>query len=488
MAEGSQEVMTFESEEAKLAALDAFDEKTGDVEELHRIRNAEIKAPESTEEDAAEEKPAIPKKEEESGVVEKPEKPEAPKEPFTIKPEDLPEGMKTPGEVFKSFKEAQELIKRQGERIQKDQERMAELLASTQKADIAETRLKNAQEEVGVKTQKAEEAEDIPDSNLSKIMALQEELSKLDDPFDERALAINRELIPLQNQEIMRTNKIASRANEEAASLRKTLTEYTNRQDETSIAERNKVELKKQLDEVDEFSQMKEYKDEYGMSVSAAEADQKYIDWQDKVAIQYYGFLPNRNTEQGREQLSYAMYMLNQRSPNLIEKLRVANVPIEPEQDLERYLKLCELLDERDCIRYDPVQRKRVQLTRYNPQSGKHEPVSFPSLKATIEHKRVESGYYKQRELDAHKNGAKSFADAVNKRDTKELENETGSAAESQLSMEAAMKVLNEFNMDVASKKYYQTGDESVFDEYNAARLVMGQPKIDLTNVPSLKK
>jgi len=488
--ESQQETMTFESEEARAEALDALDDKPENLDQLQKIRDAEIKAP--SEEESSEEESTTEETKTEEAAEEKPasqeEVKETPKEPFTVKPEDLPEGIKTPGELAKSWKEAQDLIKRQGERIQKDQERMAELSASTQRADFAETELKTVQKEVGAEQKKAEEDKEVPESQLSKIMALQEELTKIEDPFDERAIAINKELIPLQNKEIMRTNMIVNKANDEMQSLRQTVTDYQSRQDESSLAEKNKVELRKQLEEMDEFAKMDEYKDEYGMSIPAAEADQKYIDWRNQVAIQYYGTLPNDSTEEGREQLNYAMYMLKQRSPDLIKKLQEAQVPIEPTKDLESYLKLCELLDERDCIRYDPVTRKRVQLTRFNPKTGKHEAVSFPTLKATIEHKRVESGYYKQKELDANKKGAKSMADAITKRDTKELENDTGSVAGVEMTAEAAMKTLADFDMDTAYKKYYQTGDTKVFDEYNNARLKMGMPKMDLSNVATVNK
>ena len=494
MAEASQEVMTFESEEARSAALDAFDEKTGNVEDLQKIRNAEIKAPEpEPKEDIT--PPPEPEPEEEPEPKEPESKePEPEPEPkkdlpheFVIKRDELPERFrdKNPNEVFKSHKEQDDLIKRQGEKIQEMQSQLAQGL---QKSVVAESDLQIAQKDAGIKPKPAEDDKDIPESQLSKIMALQEELTKLDDPFDERAIAINRELIPLQNQEIMRTNMIANKANNEAQSLRSAITEYQNRQDESSLAERNKVELKKLYEEMDEFSKMDEYKDEYGMSISAAKADQKYVDWRNQVALQYYGMLPNDSTEEGKEQLNYAMYMLKQRSPDLIEKLRVANIPTEPDADLKSYVKLCELLDERDCIRYDPVERKTVQITRFNPKTGKYEPVSFPTLKATIEHKRVESGYYKDKMLEANKKGAKSYSDALTKRDTKELENDTGSAAEVQLSIEQANKVLDEFDLEAAGRKYYQTGDPSVFNEYNAARRKAGQPIMDLTNVPTLNK
>ena len=490
--ESQQEVMTFESEEARLEAIDAFDEKTGNVEDLQKIRDAEIKAKEETsdsEEATETEETQETKTEEAAEDKTATQEAETPKEPFTVKPEELPEGIKTPGELAKSWKEAQDLIKRQGERIQKDQERMADLQSSTQRSDVAEAELKGVQKEVGVKPKPAEEDKEIPESNLSKIMALQEEFSKLEDPFDEKAIAINRELIPLQNQEIMRTNMIANKANEEAQSLRKTVTEYQSRQDETSLAERNKVEYEKQLNDMDEFSKIKEYKDEYEMTISVAEADNQYRDWRNGVVKQYYnGVLPNEGTEEGQKAISHAMYMYQQKSPDLLEKMRVVGIPLEPSEDLQRYVKLCKLYDDMECIVYDPVLKQRVRLDRYNPKTGKREYISFPSLKATIENKRVEGGYYKQRELDANKNGAKSMADAITKRDTKELENDTGSAAETQLSTEQAYKVMDDFNMEKAYKEYYQKGDPSVFNEFNAARRKMGQPPIDLTNVATLKK
>ena len=482
MAGESQEVMTFESEDARLAALDAFDEKTGNVDDLQRIRDAEIKVAEEGD------KPPEPKPEPEpkEDIIPPPEPKPLPQE-FVIKREELPERFrdKSPQEVFKSHLSQDELIDKQGKKIQELQSQVSQ---GIKQSEVAESELKGVQKEAGIKQEKAEDASEIPSSKLSEIMALRQELLKVEegDEFEPDVLKKKDRLMGLLVEENQRSNMITNLANERSLAIEKKLDEYRNRQDETSITERNKVELKKQLDEMDEFSQIDEFKEEYGMSISAAEADQKYVDWQNQVAMQYYGFLPNRNIESGREQLNYAMYMLNQRSPDIIEKLRVANIPIEPDQDLERYLKLCKLLDERDCIRYDPVQRKQVQLTRYNPQSGKHEPVSFPSLKATIENKRVESGYYKQRELDANKKGAKSFADALTKRDTKELENDTGNAAESQLSIEQANKTLVDFDMEVARKKYYQTGDASVFNDFNAARLKAGQPPLDLTNVPTI--
>ena len=99
---------------------------------------------------------------------------------------------------------------------------------------------------------------------------------------------------------------------------------------------------------------------------------------------------------------------------------------------------------------------------------------------------RVENGYYKKRELEAGKKSVENFTQAVQRRDSKELENNIESAAEGQLSVDAAVKLIDSFDMQAAHKKYHETGDESVFDDYNAAMIALGQPKMDLTNVPTL--
>lgn len=488
MANESQEVVTFASEEEKIKAIDAFDESTGDSTELEKIMNAEIKVPEPKDEETPPEPQKEPEPEPEPKEITPPEpekKPDLPQE-FTIKREDLPERFrdKSPQEVFKSHLSQDDLIERQGKKIQELTEQLAQSRHVTKEAEIE---LKDTQKKVGVEQKAAEESDDIPDSKLSEIMSLREELSKVEEG-EELELDVLRKkdkLTFLLIEENQRNAMIGNKANETAQSLRKALTDLETRQEQSSLAERNRSELKKQYDEMDEFSGMDEFKEEYGMSVSAAEADQKYIDWRNKVAYQYYGFLPNDQTEEGRSQLNYAMYMLDQKSPDLIGKLKEATIPIEPDNDLKNYIKLCKLLDERDCVRYDPVTKQTIQLTRYNPKTGKHEAVSFPSLKATIEHKRVESGYYKDKMLKANKQGAQSMVDAMNKRDTKELENDTGSAAEAQMSVEDAVKTINDFDMEAAGKKYYETRDASVFDSYNAAMVVLGQPKMDISNLPT---
>ena len=496
--ESQQEVMVFATEEEKAEAIDRFDEKTGSIEDLQKIRDAEVKPPETeeasteettseTEEVSTEEKVATEEAAEEKPATQETVE-ETPQEPFTIKPEDLPEGMKTPGEVFKSFNEAQDLIKRQGEKIQKDQEQIADLLRQqTERADAAEAQLKATQAAAGEAGKSAAEAKEIPASKLSEIAALQKELSGIDDPFDEKAIEINRKLIPLMTEEIMRTTEIANNAISEAQTIKQSVDEYKNLRDTDLQNEKNRTALQKEYEDMDSFASEKEYKEEYGLSKSALEVDADYKAWRNKVALQYYGFVPDEMTEEGRQKLGYAMYMLGQASPDLVQKCKIANIPTVANNDMENYLKICDLMDFRDGIKYDPLQKKRIQLTRYDPLSRKDVPDRYPSLKAALEHKRVESGYYKDKMLDANRKGAESMADAVKKRDTKELENTTESRAVTQMSVDSAIKTIDNFDMEKARREYYQTGDASVFDDYNAARIKLGQPAMDLSTVATLK-
>jgi len=497
--ESQQETMTFETEEAKTKALDDFDEETGKVEDLQKIRNAEIKVPEEPKEEGAEgeppETPPIPEPKPEEKTPEstpevKKEEPETPPEEskeFTLKSEDLPGTYKTPGEAFKALNEKEDLIARQGEKIQEQQTQLAETLKqATERADAAEAQLKTVQEQAGVVKKPAEESAKVPDSKMSQITALQKEISAIEDSFDEKAITKSRDLNILMMDELARTTTIANNAISEAQTVKQEVGEYKNLRDGDLQTEKNKEALRNEFAEMDNFS--KEYKDEYGLSKSASEIDQEYIDWRRKVALQYYGVLPDSRTEEGKNQLGYAMYMLKQGSPDLIEKCRTANIPTVPDKDMENYLKICGLIDERDGVKYDPVEKKRIQLTKFDTTLQKNVPAGFPSLKATLENRRVDSGYYKNRELEANRKGAKSALDAASKRDTKELENDTSSqAVVGEMTVETATKVLNEFDLEAARDKYYKTGDKSVFDEYNAARVKHGQPPMDLTNVVTLK-
>lgn len=495
MAEESQTELTFVSEEARLTAMDEFDEKSGNVEDLQKIRDAKIKVLEEPKEEGAEDtepdkgetppetppipepKPEVPEPAPEEKLPEAP--PEEQKE-FVLKKEDLPERYKSPGEAFKALNEAQALIERQGEKIQ----RMLE--ETSKRAVVAETELKATQEQAGIPKVPAAESKDVPESKMSQIIALQKEIAAIEDPFEEKAIVKNRELNTLLIDEVARNATITNNAITEAQTVRKSFDEYKNIRETDLQTEQSREALKKEFVSMDDFA--KEYKDEFAISKETAVVDREYIDWRKKVAVQYYdGILPDANTEEGKKQLNYAMYMLNQGSPDLIEKCRTANIPTVPDKDMKNYLKICELMDYRDGVKLDPTTQKRIQLTKFNPSSGQFVPDGFPTLKAALEHKRVESGYYKQRELDANRKGAKSFSDALTKRDTKELESETGSQAEIQLSIETASKTIDDFDMEKARKEYHATGDPKVYADFNAARIKLGQPPMDLTNVATLK-
>jgi len=477
MADEGQ-VVTFESDEARAKAIDGFDESTGKVEDLQKIRDAEVVVPEKSEETTetqegkVEETTTIQKEKTEETTVtpkelEKKEETEekvveAPVE-FTIKKEDLPLNYDTPGKVFKSIKEKEDLIQRQAEKIQTDQVKLDEALRRA--------------EAVGAKVQevapekKAEVAE-IAESKMSDIAQKKQTLVQMEDPYSEAAVKLRTELDGLMFDEVVRLNTVTKNYQDEFATL-KTSTEKFHETYEQGLQEgKNKTALESEYVQMDDFGS--KY-DDYKLSKSSKEIEKEYIEWGTKVATQYFGRLPKDMAE-----LNHALNTLFLKSPDLINRCELAQIAVDPTDDLRKYTETIKLMDYRDGIRKN-TDGTVFRVTKYDPYLKKDVPDTFPSIEAALENKRVTSGYYKDKEHEAYKKGGKDTTEAIMKRDNSELDNtQAGHAQTEALTLEQATKRHDEID-EMEAMRLYMAGDKTLLEELSRLRVQLGGGAIDMT-------
>jgi hypothetical protein len=472
--------ITFVDEPARVKAIEELGDKPENLDKLKEVMEAPIGPPEPVVEvpkEIPKETPKeIPKeipKETPKDALKATEPPVEPKT-FTLTDKDLPSGFDSPGKVFKSYGEAQDLVKRQGEKIKEllsNQNRPTGEQSALERAEKAEKELERLR---GGKP-KQETSADITavNADIQRIDALQAELEKLaEDPdaaytadYQKKA----RELSKLQTKNFNVLTGLLTKAQQEIAETRKNTTEFSEfvqGQQQSLEQQRRVTALQETYKEVDGLA---ETGDEFKLSKPSKEVEQAYVGWRDDVSLAYYS-RPAKNTE---EKFA-ALDQLKLKNPDLISKLRVMGVSEEPTDDIKKFINICEMIDYREGYRTDPHTGKVERLFKTDIATGKQVPLVLPSLKAAIQQKRIEDGYYDKQVDGAFQKGAQSVAEAAQRRDKGAVElNAHEDIGQTQDSQAWAQRILE--NADSEKAKYeYDHGKPEKFDEINKARKIFG--------------
>ena len=472
--------LTFETEEAKAAAIEEFPEDSEDMGELDRIMAAEITSA----------------GEGETKVEPEPEpepEPETPAEEAKVSDDDL-KGHKTRGELLKAYDEKVALIERQSKFI-KDNVGGAESGNQTllKRLEAAEARTADLEKQVKSgpvnekPTDSTQKKIEVSESRVEQIKAMQAELESADDPYDEEVVKKQRKLTSMLLDEVVNLNGLVSNAHQEIALARE---EGTSAKAEVGklLKRDEEAELTAKIAAAQDadFSDANGFKDkfkEFQFSVdpktsqpkAMGAVDAEYTKWAEDVASLYYkqpiSFSNNRDAA------LRALKMLESESPDLVEMCRVAGVPTDPSDDIVKYLDICDLMDYRDGIRLDPNTGKSNRVMRFDAALGKEVPVIMESIEQAFEYRRVKDGHYKKLIAEKYSQGGKDMAEAIRKRDSgvEELDNTTGVSqrdAGLEMSVEDAMRVAESID-ERDAMILAQQGDTSLIDRLNAAETIL---------------
>lgn len=448
-------MITFATEEEKDRAIQEFDERTGDLDKLEEIMEAEIQKPE----------PGDLPVEDVQPVQSQPdiEKPEA--EPVeTVKPEGDGQDVNSEIEALKKIiEEKNAYIKEQLSSIGTKVEPKLETVTKEDRPKVVlkESRLKDLMERKAKLAEKYPEPEDQLDAEYLK------EMNKIQNDMFEEMSNINHNIGVVQseaNRAAMAADNFVSKQKQEEARLKA---------------------LKAKEIEAEEMKQVQAFADknpEFKLSKKFSDVDVDFKNYQEDVAKVYFGRKPINNSE-----INEAMSQLRRGSPGLTSRLNAAGVKTELTEDFKKYLALCEGWDSWAGIRPDPLTNKYnydengniKQLTRYDPQSGQYVPDTFPSFEAAMNDKIVREGYYMRKIVAAKIKGAKDAMSAMSQRDNGAVElgaNETHGG--SMLSKDEAFKRINDIDPRMAATLAMQ-GDHSLINEYNKLATLIEWPTVD---------
>lgn len=415
----SEETLTINSEEEKLAAINAVDDTDPDaLEKLQKIQDTEIveKEPEAAPESD------IPAKEPENEVVEEPEAEPVEKEPvippeegkpITIKAEELPEGYDTPGKAFKTLEHQKAHILKQDEQMEAMRQKMA---AMEVKEPVVPEPPKHLE---------------IPVNDYdAQIKDVEAKLLKQydNDAFSPDVAKLSGQIVDLK------TAKMQAGFEAKAIEIEKKATgqfeEYRQAEEQKKIEKLNQEALKKDWNEFDELGQSKDFSD-YKMTKPAKEVEKDFLILRDGIVTAYYGRPATTWAE-----INNALNQYNSKAPALMTKLQALDVPTEYPEDVSTFLELYKVLNDRDGVRFNDNGEREIFRKRYDPAKGEDVADTFPSLKATIENQRVNSGHYRKKELAAYDKGAKATLQAQSKRDNDELQSDDGRIEVGKLTVE----------------------------------------------------
>lgn len=492
MADTSQAVVGFESEEARQTALDAIEERPENEAKIDEILSAPIRK----KGDAAVEKPAetpTPPPEAAS-KAEEPKQATVDETVFTIKRDELPEGFDTPGKVFKSYREAQDLITRQTkfikEKLGGEGSSTQELQAALQRAATLETELAETKKKYERPAQTETRKQDltaIPESKGSQIKELRVKLQDLvKDPIanEEEIHRLNIQLNGFLFDEIERNQLLTERAENRAAAAENKAVEaegkatsWVQKSEQSEQSKRAQEALQKEYQDIDSFTNDKNYA-EFRMTRPAAQVEQDYVKWAQEVTNLYYGAPVDVRSPDGNKAMKHALSMLERGAPDITEKCRVAGVPQQPSEDVKKYLEICELLDYRDGYRMSPTTGQRELVQRWHGPTQKYVPDAFPSLSAAYEDRKIRDGFYAKRIREAFVNGGQQMADAITKRDAGavEMDNAVGASkrdAGLTMSKSEAAKVIDEIDETLAEQRR-RAGDPTLYNKLMEAFKVLG--------------
>lgn len=499
MGIGATQDLAFETEEAREKALNEVPEIPENEEKIDSILKAPIKPKEGAAK--ADDKPAE-KPPESTDSAKKTEPVPEPKteavsagvggadEVFTIKKADLlAKGHSSLGSFLKSFDEANDTIKRQ-------QTFIKDKLTNSPQDQAAKTVLERAEkaerelEELKKKSSSAPQAptptqKDIvsSQSRLADIQKLKDELAQAD-AFDEKTIEKRRQLDNLYYEEISRLSGLVTQqmqeinaAKETSARATQEVADYKKSQDADRQSKEANEALLRELESIDKFCGNPAYP-EFKMSKSSRDVEADYLAWGKSVASLFRGADVNVYDREGRAFMKVALDMLGKGAPDIIEKCKLAGVAIAPTDDIRKYLDICDLLDYRDGLRYNPATGKKEVVQRFHPPSGSYIPDAFPSIEAAYENRKIVDGVYAQKIADQYRKGGSDALAAVAKRDNGivELDNVMTSkdgGATFEMTTEKAAETIANIDEAVALREK-NDGKPELFNQLMEAYKVLG--------------
>lgn len=398
---------------------------------------------------------------------------------FTITSKDLPVGYDTPEKLFKSFKEKQDLIDRQTRYIKENLNRIPT-------SDAEKNALERAEKAEGELARlRQSTTQQVTAGTTGDIAAIQAEINRVDvmltemDKEAEKDADVAwtadyqkkyRELARIQTKNMNALAGLYVKAQHEIVQAKSATGEILENAKKSEQQRYVEAELDKQFTALDtignDFPELK-------LSRTSSEVEDEFVKWRDDIALAYYG-RPARSNE---EKFA-AMTQLQLKNPDLLAKCQIMGVSTEASKDVECYLQLCDFLNYMDGWRKDPITGKLERVYKYDTETKKHVPLLLPNLKAAIQQKRLEEGYYEKQSDGAFQKGAESLAQASARRDQGAVLLDT-SADQGQTPGGAqwAIRTLTEVDAEEAMKDY-RRGDSKKMDDINKARKVMGMDPI----------
>jgi len=484
----------FASEEAVATAIQELGDDPANLEKLEEIRNAEIGEPTAEPDTTPPEgtTPADTSTPSTSSGTEAPTPPapaaatpsgtpaDQPAK-WEVTKEELPEGYKSPKDVLKAFGELRATFERQTKFIK---EKLGEQPATTQVQSEALKRAEAAEAELAKlrgtaaapQSQKTTADIGAVQAEIQRIEALQTELEKEaeedpDIPFTADYQKKVRELSRLQTKNLTVLTGLYNQARTEISEARSATNEITasRKKQEESEAASNVINSRfKEMTELD----IPEFK----LSKSAKDIEGEYVQWREDVSLAYYGHKVNT-----REEKNAALQQLQLKNPELLSKCQIFGVKPEPSENVKRYIQQCEMIDYQEGWRKDPATGQWSQLLKQQMDPAGRMmsvPFTYPTLKAAIQAKRLEEGYYEKQRDSAFQKGAQSISQAAQRRDQGAVELDTRSdMGQTVMDSSWAIRVLTENDPEQAMIEY-RAGNRTKFDEINKARKAMGQEPI----------
>ena len=484
-----QDTLTFGSEDERVAAMEALADTQDGLEQLDRIRNAAI-VPKPEDGEGGE--PAIeqPEPQPQAAAMDVPQA-TTPTAPAATGPVNTPfldalhaAGFtyRTEEEAIKGLKEKDSYIirlKEQEAYIKEQlrggndnaQKRIAELEAELSRAKAAQqpvAPVQQSQPPTGAQSGSIADTQ----STLAGIQAEIAELRKLDpyDPeYQERRIKLDEmQAQALSNfasaQAATQSEIERQRAAEQAAQEARQQREQEARATQAALATYAEADAAGNDPELAEFK----------LSKPAVEVEREFGGWRLDIASAYYGRRPANQAE-----FEHAIQQFEERNPDTLQKCKVAGIPTEMTRDMATLNALYDAMDYRDGWHRDALTGQLKRNLRYDPTTGQNVPVILPDLKTAIKMKRLNEGYYKQREDNAYQRGATSFAAAMAKRDPAvgELNDPSTMGTSGNASTEWAVQFLTDVDVDEAMRRF-RHGDPSMFNKMNEARGVLSMPPV----------
>ena len=460
MSEEAQ-VLAFASEEAKIEALDKVSDTPESLAEIQRIMDAPITP--------AEAKPAVP-------TAETPLKDPVSEEPSlespTLKPEAKPESkadviaiaLSELPEEYRNFDNAGKLLKKiknQDETIARQTQFIRERISQTQPDEVESVRRENEDLRRKLESASFTGREAAPEnkvaaaqsqSRLDEIVkrrkALLEKHKDVEDQqFDADFLRENNQLQDLMLEEMGRLNGALERMSSDVEVTKKQASAYTQSRTAEDQKTREDQVYEQQIKTVQSFI---DKKDELKLSKPLMEVDKEYADYQRSVASVYWGRLARDTSE-----VQTAMAQLQRKSPSLMSALQAAQLPTEPTPDMEKYLAACEIWDNWQGVRKDPLTGdfrrdhktgRVLPLMRWDPVTKRDVPDTYPSIEAAYNDSMVRGGVYTQKVIDAFKQGGKAAAEARARRDGGVVEMDNASGGKPRVALDQALDEINKID------------------------------------------